>query len=77
MTIEPAELDHMQRAYKAAVEDWIVAIRREEALASANHSVADIDLWEQAHYDEEEARVKVKQAKSAYEAALRKEFFDF
>ena len=30
MTIETAELDQMQKLYKAAVEDWIAAIRRKK-----------------------------------------------
>jgi len=71
------ELDRMQRAYKAAVEKWIIAIRKEEALASTNHSVAQIDHWEQAHFQEEEARNKVQAAKKEYEAALRAKFFGF
>jgi hypothetical protein len=36
----------MQTAYKAAVEEWITAIKQEEALASVNHSVAEVDKWE-------------------------------
>ena len=43
MENETAELDELQAAYKAAVEEWIVAIRREEALASVNHTVAELD----------------------------------
>ncbi len=38
-----AELDRMSAAHKAAVEEWITAIRKEEALASVNHSIAEID----------------------------------
>jgi hypothetical protein len=45
MTIEKAELDQMQSDYKAAVDEWVTAIRHEEALASSNHSVAEIDQW--------------------------------
>ena len=67
----------MQQAYKSAVEEWIAAIRKEEALASANHSVAQVDRWEQAHFGEEEARQKAKAAKASYEAALREKFFGF
>jgi hypothetical protein len=40
------ELDQMQAAYKAAVEEWISAIRQEEDLASVNHEIADVDNWE-------------------------------
>jgi hypothetical protein len=71
------ELDQLQRAYKSAVEAWIVAIREEEALASTGHSVADIDKWEEADYAEEAARDKVKEAKREYEKALRERFFSF
>jgi hypothetical protein len=70
------ELDQMQQAYKAAVEQWIAAIRHEEDLASVNHSVAEIDQWEQAHFDEEKLRNTAKAAKKHYEDALREKFFD-
>ena len=77
MTDESLNLDALQAAYKAAVEEWIAAIREEEALASVNHNVAEVDEWEAAHFREDEIRNKVKAAKSEYEDALRKEFFDF
>ena len=77
MAIEIAELDHLQKQYKEAVDVWVAAIQYEEALASVNHSVAEIDQWEHAAEREEEARKKVKAAKVAYEDALRKEFFNF
>jgi hypothetical protein len=75
MEQEIKRLDEMQSAYKAAVEAWIVAIREEEALASVNHSVAEIDRWEHAHFHEEELRNKAKAAKKEYEGALRFKFF--
>jgi hypothetical protein len=77
MSIELSELDQMQSNYKAAVEEWIAAIRQEEALASAAHSVAQVDQWEGADFREEDARKKVKSAKKAYEDALREKFFNF
>jgi hypothetical protein len=77
MPIENADLDHLQAAYKTAVEQWISTIRQEEALASGNHSEAEIDTWEAAGFREEDAHQKAKTAKKVYEDALRKEFFDF
>jgi hypothetical protein len=77
MENEDLDLDQMQSAYKAAVEEWIAAIREEEALASVNHSVAEVDRWEAAHFREEEVREKTKAAKKEYEAAIRLKFFDF
>ena len=35
----------MQASYKAAVEEWIAAIKEEEALASVNHTVTELDKW--------------------------------
>ncbi len=75
---ELAELDNLQAAYRAAMAEWIVSIRKEEGLVSvAPHSVAEIDKWEQAHFDEDEARNKVLAAKEAYEDGLRRKFFGF
>jgi hypothetical protein len=70
-------LDRLQGAYKAAVEEWIIAIRHEEALVSVNHSVADVDQWEGAHFKEDEVRNRVLAAKKQYEDALREKFFGF
>jgi hypothetical protein len=77
MQDDTLELDQMQTAYRAAVEEWITAIKKEEALALVNHSIAEIDKWEQAHFTEDEIRSKVKATKKQYEDALRKKFFHF
>ncbi len=77
MQQEVSKLDHLQAAYKAAVEEWVKAIREEEALASVEHSIAKIDLWEAAHFREDELRTKVMAAKSDYEDQLREEIFGF
>jgi hypothetical protein len=77
MSEQRPELDELQSSYKAAVERWIAAIRREEALASVNHSVAEVDKWEQAHLEEDELRKTVKESKAKYEDALREKFFGF
>ena len=71
------KLDQLQRAYKLAVNKWIVAIKEEEALASVKHSLAKVDRWERAHFKEDGMRKRVLAAKKRYEDALRKEFFGF
>ncbi|MGP8120360.1 MAG: hypothetical protein ACLP8B_07515 [Xanthobacteraceae bacterium] len=75
MQDQVSELDRLQGVYKAAVEEWIAAIREEEALASVNHEIAEVDQWEAAHFNEEDIRRKVKAAKRDYEDALRQKFF--
>ena len=77
MSSEHPDLDELQTNYKAAVDSWIAAIRKEEALASVNHTVAEVDKWEQAHFEEDEMRSLVKDAKAKYEDALREKFFGF
>ena len=77
MESDNSELDQMQAAYKAAVEEWIAAIKEEEALASGNHTIAEVDKWEAAHFAEDDIRSKVKAAKKKYEDALREKFFGF
>lgn len=77
MTDDTSALDLLQSEYKAAVEQWIAAIRREEDLASVPHEVAEVDKWEAAGFDEDDIRTKVKAAKKAYEDALREKFYGF
>ena len=74
---EHLDLDQMQAAYKTAVEQWIAAIKEEEALASVTHTIAEVDKWEGANFKEDELRGKVKTAKKRYEDALREKFFGF
>ena len=78
MAVEISHLDALQANYKAAVDTWVAIIRAEEALASAaDHSVTEIDEWENAADREDAARDKAKTAKQAYEDALREKFFHF
>ncbi len=77
MESDTTKLDEKQNAYKAAVEKWIASIREEEALASVNHSIAEVDKWEAAHFKEDDIRNEVIAAKKEYEDALREKFFGF
>ena len=77
VSIDISKLDEMQSAYKAAVDAWIAAIRHEEELASVDHTIAEVDEWENAGFQEEAARKQAKAAKKLYEGALRQEFYNF
>ena len=77
MAVEISVLDQLQTTYKAAVDQWISTIREEEALASGDHSEAEVDTWEAAGFREEDARNKAKHAKKEYEDAIREKFFNF
>ena len=46
MSIEISELDQMQHDYKAAVDEWVNAIRAEEALATNDESMVAMEKWD-------------------------------
>ena len=71
------ELDQLQAAYKAAVDEWVKAIRAEEDLASGNHNVAELDKWEAACFHASKLQREADYRKRLYEDALRREFFGF
>ena len=74
--MQPTELE-MQKSYQMAVDEWIVGINAEKALALAQPNVREVDTWEAAHFKEEGLRNKAMQAKKDYEDAIRQNLFDF
>ena len=75
MANEDAELDRLQAAHKSAVDTWVAAIRAEEALASGDHSLAEVDKWEAAYWVAEKAPHNAHAAKTPCEGAIRSKFF--
>jgi len=71
MAIERSELDLLRQAYKSAVDQWVSAIREEEALAIPDHSIRAWDRWDQAGFRAQDAEDKAKAAKEAYKDGLR------
>jgi hypothetical protein len=71
------QLDELRLIYKTAVDEWIAAIHEEEGLATPDHSIRAIDVWQAAHFREEETRNQAKAAKAEYENALREVDFGF
>jgi hypothetical protein len=66
-----ADLDQLRLAYKNAIEEWVDSIRAEEALATHDHSMIAMELWDTAHFRERDAHTKAAQAREAYKDALR------
>jgi HJR/Mrr/RecB family endonuclease len=74
--MRPTELE-MQKSYQMAVDEWIVGINAEKALALGQPNVREVETWEAAHFKEEGLRNKAMQAKKDYEDAIRQNLFDF
>jgi hypothetical protein len=69
--MDTSTLDSLRLAYKLATDQWVNAIRAEEALATADHSVVAWEHWDTAGFAEEDARAKAKAARDAYKDGLR------
>lgn len=64
-------LNELRLAYKQAVDEWVDAIRAEEALATPDHSMVAMEHWDDAHQREHDAHSKATEAREAYKDALR------
>lgn len=69
--MDSPNLDQLRVAYKQAVDQWVTAIRAEEALATPDHSEVAWERWDEAGFAEEDLESKAKVAKEAYKDALR------
>jgi hypothetical protein len=67
-----SDLDQLRLAYKRAVEEWVDAIRAEEALVTEDHSMVAMEKWDEAHFREQDAAAKATEARDSYKDELRK-----
>jgi hypothetical protein len=65
------ELDQLRLDYKKAVDEWVIAIREEEALATPDHSMTAMEKWDDAHFKEQDAQAAATNARDAYKNGLR------
>ena len=77
MAMDNLKLDGLQQAYKRAVDQWVNAIRAEEALATPDHSMVAMEHWDAAGFKEQDAQEKAKQARDDYKDALRRINYGF
>jgi hypothetical protein len=71
MSESEADLNQLRLAYKKAVDEWVEAIRAEEALATPDHSMVAMEQWDDAHFREQDAHTKATEARDAYKDTLR------
>jgi len=61
----------LRLGYKKPVDEWVDAIRAEEALATPDHSMIAMEQWDSAHFREHDAHTKATGAWQTYKDALR------
>jgi hypothetical protein len=71
-TMSKETLDQLRLDYKKAVDEWVDAIRFEEALAGPDHSMIAMEKWDAAHFKEQDTQEKAAKARDLYKDQLRK-----
>ncbi len=69
--------DGLLHQYKQAVDAWVNAIRAEEALATPDHSMKEMEAWDSAGLHVHDAERTAKNARDLYKNALRKKNYGF
>jgi hypothetical protein len=75
--MENLDFDQLLHAYRGAVDHWVDAIRAEEALATNDHSMVQMEKWDDAGFALHDAELAAKKARDAYKNALRKKNYGF
>ena len=76
--METAELDDLKLNFQRALERWTLSIQRlQQVLAQTSHSARSEDVWREADFEQDDAQKAAKNARQAYEEAVRKANFGF
>ena len=75
--METIDFDQLLKDYKGAVDRWVEAIRREESLATQDHSMMQMEAWDDASFQLHDAELAAKKARDAYKNALRRKNYGF
>jgi hypothetical protein len=75
--MEEIDFDQLLRNYRTAVDRWVDAIRTEESLANEDHSIVEMEAWDDAGFKLHDAELVAKKARDAYKNALRKKNYGF
>lgn len=75
--MENLDFDTLLSEYRQAVNHWVDAIRAEESLATPDHSMTQMELWDDAGFKLHDAELTAKKARDAYKNALRRKNYGF
>jgi hypothetical protein len=75
--MEKLNFDQLLATYKQAVDQWVATIRAAEALANPDHSMVEMEKWDDADFKVDAAEKVAKSARDAYQDALRQKNYGF
>ena len=71
------DFDQLLCSYRQSVDAWVGAIRAEESLATEDHSMVQMEKWDDAVFQLHDTELTAKKARDAYKNALRKKNYGF
>ncbi len=75
--MQDKDFDELLNGYRQAVDNWVTALRTEEALANDDHSMVEMEKWDAAGFAAHDAEAVAKKARDRYKNALRKKNYGF
>lgn len=75
--MDDLSFDFLLTQYKESIDRWIEAIRKEESLATPDHSMVAMEKWDDAGFLVQDAEAVAKKARDRYKNALRKKNYGF
>lgn len=75
--MQDKDFDELLADYRHAVDNWVAALKAEEALANDDHSMVEMEKWDAAGFTAHDAEAVAKKARDRYKNALRKKNYGF
>ena len=75
--MQDIDFDELLSDYRRSIDNWVAAIKAEEALANDDHSMVEMEKWDAAAFTAHDAEAVAKKARDRYKNALRKKNYGF
>ena len=75
--MQDKDFDELLSDYRQAVDNWVTALRAEEALANDDHSMVEMEKWDAAGFAAHDAEAVAKKARDRDKNGLRKKNYGF
>ena len=75
--MQDIDFDKLLSDYRHAIDNWVAAIKAEEALANDDHSMVEMEKWDAAAFTAHDTEAVAKKARDRYKNALRKKNYGF
>jgi hypothetical protein len=75
--MENSDFDQLLAEYRAAVDRLVDEVHKEEALANSDHSIVEMERWDDEEFKVQDAAKVALKARAAYKDALRQKNYGF